>query len=138
MSISCKWDRAQGTITWTSDLKDKEGKLVYEPVIARISTMSAELKERGLFHGIAARGTDATAMGFDHWDGKDKPKRYATDQEKLARCRKIIGHLNDSNTGWDWDLRPGRKGDPLEGKSAEELGKLIAEAQAKLAAIGIK
>ena len=130
MAIRCKWDRAGKSITWASD------KLGTQPVTALLGDMDQEIREYAMYHGLAARGTDATAMGFDHWDGKDKPKRYATDVEKLARCRRIIAHLNDAK-GWDaWSMKP--LSDPLAGKSAAELEALISLAKERLAGLGIE
>ena len=98
--------------------------------------MDPEILERATFHGLAARGTDATAMAMDYWDGKDKPKRYATDAEKLARCGALIDHLN-SAVGWDnWAMR--KSADPLAGKSEAELKALIQAAQDRIASLGIK
>lgn len=128
MTISVKQDREQGTITWSSDR-------CADVAVIRVSELSSGLKERALWHGLTARGTDAGAMGMDHWDGKDKPKRYATDHEKMTRVKRVVDHLMNPQTGWDWDLRP--SSDPLAGKSADELSKLIAAAQAKLASLGI-
>jgi hypothetical protein len=129
MSISCKIDREAHTISWVSDQPDTA------PVVALIDGMNPELRERAMYHGLSARGTDAGAIAFGHLDGKDKPKRYATDSEKLARISRVVSHLNNPATGWDWDLRP--SADPLANKSAEELERLIALAKAKLAGLGV-
>lgn len=128
MTIKVKLNRAEGTITWTSDR-------TATIATARLAEMSNALKERAMYHGLSARGTDAGAMGFDHWDGKDKAKRYATDHEKLARIVRVVNHLNDNKVGWDWDLVP--SSDPLAGKSAGELAALIKAAQERLAGLGI-
>jgi hypothetical protein len=128
MTISVKLDKDSQTITWTSDR-------CADQAVARISEMSEGVKLRAMYHGLNARGTDAGAMAMDHWDGKDKPKRYAFDHEKLARIKRVVDHLNNPATGWDWDLRP--SADPLAGKSATELAALIAAAQSKLASLGI-
>jgi hypothetical protein len=129
MSISCEWNRAEETITWSSDQPG------IEPVVARLGEMDEEIREYAMFHGLAARGTDTTAMAMDHWDGKDKPKRRARDDEKLARCRVVIEHLNRAK-GWEsWGMR--KSSDPLAGKSAAELESLIKAAQARIASLGI-
>lgn len=129
MSISCKIDREARTISWTSDQPD------CAPVVATLETMSDDLRERAMYHGLSARGTDAGAIAFGHLDGKDKPKRYATDGEKLTRISRVVSHLNNPAIGWDWDLRP--SADPLANKSAEELERLISAAKAKLAGLGV-
>jgi hypothetical protein len=129
MTISVKIDREAQTISWTSDRSALTA-------VARIEEMSKDLKERAMFHGLVQRGTDAGAMGMDHWDGKDKPKRYATDHEKLARVKRVVEHLNNPATGWDWDLRP--SSDPLAGKSTGELEALIKLAQERLKGLGIQ
>jgi hypothetical protein len=136
MGISCKIDRKTALVTWESDCKTADGQPLHEPVVADVMGMSSELKERAMYHGLSARGTDAGAMAFGHWDGKDKAKRYATDGEKLARIARVVSHLNNPATGWDWDLRP--SADPLANKSAEELERLIALAKEKLAGLGVK
>lgn len=128
MTISVKVDKEQGTITWSSDR-------TADCAVARVAEMSEGVKARAMYHGISARGTDAGAMGFGEWDGKGTAKRYATDHEKMARIKRVVEHLNAPTTGWDWDLRP--SSDPLAGKSADELAKLIALAQQKLATLGI-
>jgi len=136
MTISVKINRDNQTISWISDAFKQDSSTEYlEPVVADVQRMSQELKERAMYHGLSARGTDAGAMGFGHWDGKDKPQRRATDAEKLARISRVVEHLNNPNVGWDWDLRP--TSDPLANKSQVELEQLIKAAQAKLAGLGI-
>lgn len=128
MTISVKISKDDQTITWSSDR-------TADVAVARIADMSEGVRARALYHGLNARGTDAGAMGFDHWDGKDQPKRYATDHEKLGRIKRVVEHLNNPATGFDWDLRP--SADPLANKSAGELEALIAAAKAKLAGLGV-
>jgi hypothetical protein len=135
MSIKVKLDRENREISWVSDVLGENGEQLHEPVTARLDEMSEELKERAMYHGLSARGTDAGAIAFGHLDGKDKPKRYATDSEKLARIARVVSHLNNPSIGWDWDLRP--SSDPLANKSAEELERLISAAKAKLAGLGV-
>lgn len=130
MTINVKVDRAQGTITWESDRTAKMA-------VARIAEMSSGLKERAMYHGLTARGTDAGAMGFGEWDGKGTAKRYATDDEKMQRILRVVEHLNNPETGWDWEMRKTQV-DPLAGASEEQLKELIARAQRKLETIGIK
>lgn len=128
MTISVKVDKEAQTVTWSSDR-------TATVATARISEMSEGVKSRAMYHGISARGTDAGAIGFGDWDGKDKPKRYATDHEKLGRIARVVEHLNNPATGFDWDLRP--SSDPLANKSASELEALIAAAREKLAGLGL-
>jgi hypothetical protein len=134
MTISVKLPKGvpataeEQVVTWSSDR-------TADVVVARVSEMSEALKMRAMYHGLNARGTDAGAMAFDHWDGKDKPKRYATDHEKMQRIKRVVEHLNNPATGFDWDLRP--SSDPLANKSATELEALIAAAKAKLAGLGV-
>jgi hypothetical protein len=129
MTISCKTDRESRTITWTSDRTARQA-------VMRLGEMDKEILDRASFHGLSARGTDAGAMAMDHWDGKNKPKRYATDDEKMQRIEKVVNHLNSAR-GWEsWNLKPST--DPLAGKSKEDLEKLIREAQAKIASLGIE
>lgn len=128
MTISVKVNKDEQTISWSSDR-------TADIAIARITEMSEGVRTRAMYHGLSARGTDAGAMGFDHWDGKGEPKRYATDHEKLARIKRVVEHLNNPATGFDWDLRP--SADPLANKSAAELEQLIAAAKAKLAGLGV-
>lgn len=129
MTISVKYNREAQTITWSSDRTARVA-------VARLMEMSEGVRARAMFHGVDQRGTDAGAMGFDHWDGKDKPKRYALDDEKMQRIQRVVDHLNAPGTGWEWGLRP--SSDPLAGKGEEELRALIASAQARLASIGIQ
>lgn len=128
MTISVKVDKESQTITWSSDR-------TADVAVARIYEMSVGVQQRAMYHGVSARGTDAGAMGFGDWDGKDKPKRYATDHEKLQRIKRVVEHLNNPATGFDWDLRP--SSDPLANKSASELEALIAAAKEKLAGLGV-
>lgn len=136
--IKVKFDKQAGTITWQAISEDGKSVAGTEDVVALVSGYSQELKDRAMYHGLIQRGTDAGALGMGNWDGKDKPRRYATDQEKMARIRKVVEHLNSPGLGWDWDLRGNGSGDPLAGKSAEQLAKLIEGAKLRLQELGIK
>src|SRR5215469_12137606 len=117
MTISVKVDREAKTISWTSDR-------TATVAVARYGEMDQGILDRATVHGLVQRGTDAGAMGMDYWDGKDKPKRYALDSEKMARIVRVVNQLNEAK-GWDgWELRP--SSDPLARKSQAELEALIA------------
>jgi hypothetical protein len=100
-------------------------------ITVNVDELADSIKRQGLFHGIDQKVTDAGAMGTDHWDGEDKPKRVATTAERMARMRRVA----DTLAAGEWNTR--RSSDPLAGKSAAELEALIAAAKVKLAGLGI-
>jgi hypothetical protein len=114
-----------GVITWS----DIEGKSA--PITLSVPELSQEIRDQGLMHGIDQKVTDAGAMGTDHWDGKDKPRRNATTAERLARMRRVADNLVAGN----WNVR--QSADPLANKTPEQLEQLMAAIQAKLTAIGV-
>jgi hypothetical protein len=65
-------DYVGATITW-ADITGGEA-----PIVIDVNTLADDIRTRGLLHGIDQKVTDAGAMGTDHWDGDDKPKRAAT------------------------------------------------------------
>ena len=124
--IKVQYDQALGTISWV----DITGEIA--PLVLRLEELKPEIREQAMWHGLDQKVTDAGAMGNDHWDGKDKPKRYATTGERLGRMKRVVENLNAGS----WNVKSG--GDPLANKGESELKALIALAQAKLASIGIK
>lgn len=122
--ISVSYQRDAGTITWT----DTSG--AAEPLVLKVDGLSEQLREAAMWHGLDQRVTDAGAMGMDHWDGKDKPKRYATIAERLGRMRRVAASLEAG----EWRLK-GEPADPLAALSAEQLRELEVRVQAKLAAL---
>lgn len=115
----------QRQITWT----DIEGKA--EGITLNVSGLATDILDKAVLHGLDQKVTDAGAMGTDHWDGEDKPKRAATTGERLARMRRVADNL----VAGQWNVRV--SADPLANKTAEQLATLIAAAQAKLKAIGV-
>jgi hypothetical protein len=124
--IAVAYDKTAGTITW-SDIE--AGNVA---VVLPVNELADSIKADALWHGLDQKVTDAGAMGTDHWDGKDKPKRAATTGERLARMRRVADNLKAGN----WSVRVAS--DPLAGKSAEQLAELIAKAQAMLTKVGVK
>jgi hypothetical protein len=118
-------DAGQRVITWT----DIEAKA--EPIRLVVDDLSEDIRNKAVLHGLDQKVTDAGAMGTDHWDGEDKPKRAATTAERLARMRRVADNL----VAGQWNVRV--SADPLANKTAEQLATLIAAAQAKLKAIGV-
>jgi hypothetical protein len=112
-------------ITWT----DIEGNVA--PIVVNVTGLVDSIRHTGMMHGIDQKVTDAGAMGTDHWDGDDKPKRAATTGERMARMKRVADNLVAGN----WNVRA--SADPLAGKSAEQLEALMAEIQRKLTAIGV-
>jgi hypothetical protein len=123
--IRVEYDRVQGTMIFS----DNGG--ASESIVIAVDKLADEIKADGLWHGIDQKVTDSGAMGFGNWDGADKPKRYATTAERMARMRRTAENL----VAGQWNVRVSR--DPLAGKSAGELEALIAAAKAKLAGLGI-
>jgi hypothetical protein len=123
--IRVDYDTSLGVMTWV----DIEGKV--PSVVVSVTTLSDEIHDKALWHGIDQKVTDAGAMGMDYWDGKDKAKRSATTAERLNRMRRVADNLANGQ----WTVRTAT--DPLAGKTTEELNALIAKAQAQLAKIGV-
>lgn len=123
--VSVAYDTAAATITW-SDITGKE-----PAVVVNVDQLPEAIRDMALYHGIDQKVTDAGAMGSDYWDGKDKPKRYGTVAERMARMRRVAAGL----AAGQWSTRVAR--DPLAGLSAEQLQAVIAQANSKLAALGV-
>jgi hypothetical protein len=123
--ISVRYDTAAQVITWhASDGTSPD-------VVLKMRDLTDGIREQCMMHGADQKCTDSGAMGYGHWDGKDRPKRYGTVAERMARIRRTADNLMNGQ----WTVRT--PSDPLAGKSADELARLIAAAQAKLAAIGV-
>lgn len=110
------------TITWAA------GDASAEPITVHVNALTDDIRRQAVFHGLDQKVTDAGAMGMGHWDGEDKPQRYATVAERMARMRSVAERLQAG----EWNAR--RSGDPLAGKTEEQLRALVAAAQAKLEA----
>lgn len=108
------------TITWTASDNSAE------PITVRVDVLTDDIRRAALFHGIDQKVTDSGAMGMGHWDGEDKPQRYATVAERMARMRCVTERL----AAGEWNAR--RSSDPLAGKTEEQLRALVAAAQVKL------
>lgn len=114
------------TITWTAS----DGSA--PPIVLDVDALTDALRRQATFHGLDQKVTDAGAMGNGKWDGEDKPARYATVAERMQRMRLVADRLAQG----EWSGR--RNSDPLAGKTEEQLKALIAAANAKLTAIGVK
>jgi hypothetical protein len=123
--ISVAYDTAASTITWTN-VAQPEDRLVLN-----VASLPENIRNDALWHGLDQKVTDAGAIPFGAHDGKDKPERYATVAEKLARMRRVAEGLMAGN----WTSRAAA--DPLAGKSEAEIRALIAAATAKLAGLGV-
>lgn len=123
--IKVAYDNAAQTMTWV----DIEGRS--PAIVLNVDQLPEAIRTTGMWHGLDQKVTDAGAMGVDHWDGAEKPKRSATTAERMARMRRVADNLTAGN----WNVRA--SADPLANLSADALATLIAAATAKLTALGV-
>lgn len=91
-----------------------------------LASLSPEVRERALVHGMVQRVSDAAAIPFNKEEG-----RYATPQEKFEAMRALVEHYESGTTEW------ARKGGGAGGPRVDSDSSLILAAVARVQGVEV-